>query len=174
MSDRPVARPLAYTGQHNTESPRTNIHAISGTRNRDPVYKRSRPLPQTARRLHWPSSLFKFGTSEGIVWEKTLCPTPPVPLTAVRTAALTPRNEICVLMWIFCRWCYCLLWEIIPQWMTQSLHTNSQNLSPNFTSQNSLLLELWTVVNLYTFKWNNFVAVWTYESINSDLFRWPF
>jgi hypothetical protein len=39
-----------HTGQHNTERPRTNIHALSGIQNRDPVYERSGPT-QTARPL---------------------------------------------------------------------------------------------------------------------------
>jgi hypothetical protein len=37
---------------------RTNILALSGNRIRDPVYKRSRPAPQTARPLYWRSVWF--------------------------------------------------------------------------------------------------------------------
>jgi hypothetical protein len=40
---------LHRTTQH--RETRTNIHALSGIRTRDPVYERSRPTPQTARPL---------------------------------------------------------------------------------------------------------------------------
>jgi hypothetical protein len=39
-----------HRATHHRET-RTNIHALSGIRNRDPVYERSRPAPQTARPL---------------------------------------------------------------------------------------------------------------------------
>jgi hypothetical protein len=35
-SDQPVAETSTYTGQHNTETQETNIHALSGIRTRDP------------------------------------------------------------------------------------------------------------------------------------------
>lgn len=34
-----------YTGQHNVQTPKTNIHALGGIRTRDPVYQRSSPAP---------------------------------------------------------------------------------------------------------------------------------
>jgi hypothetical protein len=34
--DQPVAMASVYTGQHNTETQQTNIHALSGIRIRDP------------------------------------------------------------------------------------------------------------------------------------------
>jgi hypothetical protein len=44
----------AYLGQHNVEKPRAHIHALSGNRNRDPVYGSSRPTPQTMQPLDQP------------------------------------------------------------------------------------------------------------------------
>jgi hypothetical protein len=42
-SDQPVSETSIYTGQHNIETQETNIHVLSGIRNRDPATKQ----PQT-------------------------------------------------------------------------------------------------------------------------------
>jgi hypothetical protein len=49
---------LHRTTQH--RQMRTNIHALSGIRTRDPVYERSRPTPQTTWLLDWRNILLTY------------------------------------------------------------------------------------------------------------------
>jgi hypothetical protein len=56
-SDQPVSETSTYTGQHNTETQGTNIHALSGIRTRDPSNQaaadlRLRPRGYRGRQLY--------------------------------------------------------------------------------------------------------------------------
>jgi hypothetical protein len=51
-SDQPVAETATYTGQHNIEAQKTNIHAPSGIRTRDPSNQAAADLCLRSRG-HW-------------------------------------------------------------------------------------------------------------------------
>jgi hypothetical protein len=53
----PQSLSLPYTGQHNKETPKTNIHTLSGTRTRDPVYESSKARASDSSSLKIPNIL---------------------------------------------------------------------------------------------------------------------
>jgi hypothetical protein len=52
MSDQPVTETSTYTGQHNTETQGTNIHAPCGIQTRDPSNRAAADL-RLRPRGHW-------------------------------------------------------------------------------------------------------------------------